>query len=113
MIVEVFSMTAAISGTPYGTTWRGDLDLDRNLSPEANLEVVFRAFNRVDQNDHERMAELGYLLPSLSVGDYVTLHLDGTGPQGPITEPRTWHCRSMGFEEITGNRDLMMRSAFA
>jgi hypothetical protein len=54
---------------------------------EAALEYVFRFFNRVDEGDSERMAEVGYDLPSLSVGDVVTF-ADGS----------RWQCAPMGWE---------------
>jgi hypothetical protein len=34
-------------------------------------EILFRFFNRVDEGDGERLEQLGYRLPSLSVGDVV------------------------------------------
>ena len=37
-----------------------------------NLEEIFRFFNRVEYGDGERLEEIGYDLPSLSVGDIVT-----------------------------------------
>ena len=107
MKVEIFSTTAAIAGTPYGTTWSGDVELSRSRSAEENLEIVYRLFNRVDEGDHAKMAALGYMLPSLSMGDFVTLHLDAMGPKGPITEPRTWQVASVGFTEVTGNRSMI------
>lgn len=39
-----------------------------------NLEQIFRFFNRVDFGDGERLEEIGYTLPSLSVGDVVEWH---------------------------------------
>lgn len=53
-------------------TWEGDLDLD-GLTVREALAGVFRAFNRVDDADCERLLALGYDLPSLSVGDTVTV----------------------------------------
>lgn len=46
-------------------TWEGYI-------PEVgNLEEIFRFFNRVEPGDDERLDEIGYRLPSLSVGDVV------------------------------------------
>ena len=107
MICEVFSIHAAISGMPNGTTWHGDLDLSLASSDEGRLELVYRLLNRVDESDHERLEAMGYMLPSLSMGDFVTLHLDVMGEHGPVTQPRTWMVASVGFVEVTGNRDML------
>lgn len=55
---------------PYiKTTWEGE-------APVETPEDAFRFFNVVEPGDDERLRALGYRLPSLSVGDEVTL--DGT-----------------------------------
>jgi hypothetical protein len=100
MIVEIFSIHAAVAGEESGTTWRGELSLSP-ANPEDALEIVYRFLNRVDEGDHERMAEVGYTLPSLSMGDFVTLHLPDY--------PRTWRVASVGFEPVTGNADYLFR----
>ena len=82
MIVEIFSIHPAVSATPCGTTWRGDLDLSLASSDEDLWNWSSGLFNRVDEGDHERMEAMGYMMPSLSVGDFVTLHLDELGPKG-------------------------------
>ena len=64
----------------------------RRLDDEEVLNRIFRALNRVDDGDHERMAAIGYLLPSLSVGDLVSFQ--GT----------TWRVDSVGFTKLTGER---------
>jgi hypothetical protein len=68
-----------------GRTWEGDVP----PAPEGMtvLEHVFRYFNRVDQADIDRLDELDYQLPSLSVSDVVTID-DG---------PR-WRCAGVGWE---------------
>lgn len=66
-------------------TWEGDVDLAGLTVAEA-LERIFRQFNRVDDSDCARLLKLGYNLPSLSVGDIVT-----------ITDVR-WRCASLGWE---------------
>ena len=68
---------------------------------EQICERIFRLLNRVDEGDHERMAALGYVLPSLSVGDFVSF--GGT----------TYRCDSVGFTLLTGTEQgqaLVMRS---
>lgn len=75
----------AIWSSLVDETWDGDLDL-AGLTAAQALERVFRAFNRVDDGDHERMLALGYALPSLSVGDVVTI--DGV----------RWRCAPVGWE---------------
>lgn len=70
---------------PYETTtWEGEVE------DGTTLEGIFRAFNRVEEADAERLARLAYRLPSLSVGDTVTL-LD-TG--------KAYEVASMGFTEV-------------
>lgn len=70
-----------------GKTWEGDLDL-AGLTVREALERIFRAFNRVDDDDHHRMLALGYDLPSLSVDDIVTI--DGV----------RWRCAMLGWERV-------------
>lgn len=54
---------------PAEPTWTGEVEA-------RDLEDIFRIFNRVDDEDCERLDEIGYHLPSLSVGDVVSY--DGT-----------------------------------
>jgi hypothetical protein len=56
-----------------GKQWTGDAPISRFQSTEEKLDAIFRFFNRVHEADHQRMAEVGYLLPSLSVGDRIEL----------------------------------------
>lgn len=56
-----------------GKSWTGDAPISRFKADWEKLEAIFRFFNRVDDGDHERMAAVGYLLPSLSVGDKVLM----------------------------------------
>lgn len=63
---EIAENPPAVATAPRAETWEGDLDQDMNL------EEIFRFFNRVEYGDGERLDEIGYDLPSLSVGDYVT-----------------------------------------
>lgn len=62
-------------------TWTGE-------APVTTAEGAFRYFNRVDEVDGIRLERIGYDLPSMSVGDIVTL--DG----------RSYRCESMGFTEL-------------
>lgn len=56
-----------------GPEWTGDIHGVRGESTMPLLERVFRLFNRVTDEDAERLHQLGYKLPSLSVGDIVTM----------------------------------------
>lgn len=51
-------------------TWEGYIP----ESQAGNLEDIFRFFNRVEPGDAERLEEIGYDLPSLSIGDTVSWH---------------------------------------
>jgi len=55
------------------------------MARSANLDDIFREFNRVDQKDIDHLTEIGYDLPSLSVGDRVTI-----GPETWVCEPIGW-----------------------
>lgn len=68
-----------------GERWEGEIPPPADA--ERALEYVFRYFNRVDEGDGERLEALGYRLPSLGVGDLVTID-DG---------PR-YRCASLGWE---------------
>ena len=75
-------------GTPYATTtWEGDVELEDGTAV-SRLEAIFRLFNRVTDEDVGRLADLGYDLPSLSVGDIV--ELDG----------EAWRVASIGWEKL-------------
>jgi hypothetical protein len=74
------------------TTWSGTLELTGTL--DDRLNQIFRAFNRVDYGDGERLEALGYRLPSLSVGDEVTI--DGA----------TFRVEPVGFERIDSRANL-------
>jgi hypothetical protein len=60
-----------------GPEWSGDVDLTMDLGGMPNhaqpLEAIFRFFNRVTEDDGPRLESMGYFLPSLSVGDVVTM----------------------------------------
>lgn len=61
------------------TEWNGDIEFD------GDIEDLYRMFNRVTQADSDRLEALGYFMPSMSVGDIVTLG------------STTYQCASVGF----------------
>lgn len=63
------------------TEWNGDL-------PPLTLNNIFRVFNRVTDADCENLNKIGYRLPSMSVGDLVTL------------DAETFQVTSTGFEKV-------------
>lgn len=85
--VTIYSHMAALvnesAPREYPTTmWSGSLQTD-------DLDVLFRAFNRVDDADVGRLERIGYRLPSLSSGDLVRV-----GAQ-------LWRCAPVGWAEAT------------
>jgi hypothetical protein len=73
-----------------GRAWNGEIPEPKDAaSDEERLEYVFRWFNDVDPGDRERMLEVGYDLPSLSVGDVVRLR-----------EDERWRCAPFGWEKL-------------
>jgi hypothetical protein len=81
----VSAMATRIQNDEYdpmrATEWSGDL-------PALSPEEAFRFFNRVTESDSDRLEALGYRLPSMSVGDLLTI---GT---------ETWQCASVGFVKV-------------
>jgi hypothetical protein len=68
-------------------TWTGEVELQAPADKTTGrLSEIFRLFNRVEEADCERLAALGYELPSLSVGDLI--ELDG----------HTWRVAPVGFQ---------------
>lgn len=59
--------------------------------PEHALERIFRLFNRVDDADCRRLDGAGYKLPSLSMGDVVTM------------EGQHWLCAGVGWKRISAD----------
>jgi hypothetical protein len=113
MYVEIFSIMSAVAGKPAGTTWQGNLDCEgANGKHEGMLCIIFRLLNLVDDNDLARLTDIGYFLPSLSVGDFVTMHVEEQGEHGPgeyglVTRPYTYRVDGVGFTKVTGNRDFI------
>lgn len=120
MRVGIFSMTGACIGAHEETPlhmWVGDVPVQHPSYPlavcslcrsreqydegicvesghhdtdEMILDRIFRFFNRVDEGDHERMKAVGYMLPSLSVGDLISFnHV-------------TYRVDRIGFTKLTG-----------
>lgn len=69
-------------------TWEGDVNITPGRTQTKMLEHIFRYFNRVDENDGQRLERVGYNLPSLSVDDTVTV------------EGMTWRVAVTGFESV-------------
>lgn len=71
------------------STWSGEVALPAGSTPEEKCERVFRDFNRVTEEDCERLDRIGYDLPSLSVNDTITF-VDGS----------TYRVLPIGFERV-------------
>jgi hypothetical protein len=87
--VTIHSSWAAASPHRFpSSVWTGRVPID-------GPDDAFRMFNRVDAEDDARLVGLGYRLPSMSVGDLVTIN------------DVTYLCLSAGFDEADG--DLVAR----
>lgn len=77
--VSIVSLLATIAGgEPYGLSWQGHVPIElpddtpaTNENADVVNEVLFRAFQRVDDADGRRLEDLDYRLPSLSCGDLI------------------------------------------
>jgi hypothetical protein len=87
--VKIISRWADAEEGP--TTWEGEIPLPTDRS---RLEAIFRFFNRVEDADADRLATIGYRLPSLSVADKIVL--DG----------RTYEVDAVGFTEVPGDDEV-------
>lgn len=95
--VRITSSWALLCPDGYpDSVWEGDVPVNIETTPggdppdpELVNEYLFRYFNRVDQADVDRLEDVGYALPSLSVGDL--LAWDG----------HTWRVALVGFEKVT------------
>src|SRR5688572_26158718 len=76
--VRIVSLFALANSEGDGFAWEGSVDeaVLRELSPVTDLDnplgkaqALYRYFNRVNQDDTERLESVGYRYPSLSVGD--------------------------------------------
>jgi hypothetical protein len=97
--VSIVSLLATIDGGgPYGLCWHGLVPIEyatpRDGSPveasnaDAVNEALFRTFNRVTDEDTERLEALEYRLPSLSPGDLITW------------EKHAYRVLALGFERL-------------
>jgi hypothetical protein len=73
--------------------WEGDVDIDSHITvldgpvtDEWRLDYLLRFFNRVDFEDTQRLEQIGYDLPSMSMGDEV--EMDGVN----------WICSMAGWK---------------
>lgn len=96
--VEIFSMQAAVHGYP-SVMWRGDVPGVRDENPAVTNNKLFRFFNVVDEEDVDRLRDIGYKLPSLSTSDII--HWSGV----------TYRVAMIGFEQITGNPTELLRGS--
>ena len=78
--------------------WEGDIEPSAEWSDgrpdsitDAEMcEVLFRFFNVVDADDEARLLNIGYELPSLSVGDLLIFG----------DPPRKYRVEGVGFSEV-------------
>lgn len=109
MNLQIVSIQAALRGGPP-IVWIGDVEhselmtlngqldepIERGTMDSITNAAIFRFFNRVDEADSDRLAEIGFNLPSLSVGDLISWGA------------RTWRVSGAGFECITDSADYVM-----
>lgn len=94
MKVQIFSMMAALVGGEHGAQWEGEMSLPGDFDdPDEANEQIFRTFNRIDEADAAFLERIGYRLPSLSVGDFVTWG------------GKTYGVNAVGFETVTGKQN--------
>jgi hypothetical protein len=89
-------MQVTVTSNFTGESWTGDVP---GLDPAtencmAINERLFRFFNRVDQVDCDRLEDLGYTLPSMSVGDVVAYVFR------PALGPAAFRVADMGFKRL-------------
>jgi hypothetical protein len=92
-ILSLFGMSDPSMDFARRGVWEGTVELPAASEGEAALDQIFRLFNRVSQEDADRLERWGYFLPSLSVGDIVGIKRDGE-----IFD--LWRVVSAGFEPI-------------
>lgn len=103
MKVQIFSMMAALCGGEHGAQWEGEVPsayLRFGNNPQDDPEIaaainedIYRLFNRIDEADNTRLEHWGYMLPSLSVGDFVTWG------------GKTYGVAALGFQTATGSEN--------
>lgn len=84
--ITVWSALAAVHIAEHGTVKYDSAEWSGNVNVRMP-DDAWRFFNRIDKADNQRLTELGYRLPSMSIGDLLTL--DGT----------THLCLPLGFCE--------------
>jgi hypothetical protein len=102
--VQIVSVTA-IAHEHEHIVWAGEvpiafegLRLDES-DPAVCIDVnsqIFRCLNRVDGADSGRLARMGYMLPSLSVGDLIHWRA------------QTWRVAATGFERVGISIDRLL-----
>lgn len=91
-------MDITIFSTMSGKQWKGEVEPQWIIAPDAEgeMERIFRLFNRVEQEDCDRLEGIGYDLPSLSSGDFVQ---DYNG--------QWWLCASVGWQKVTARQAIL------
>ena len=80
--------------------WKGEYR--SNASGDGLLNELFRYFNVLDNDDADRLARLGYKLPSMSAGDVIAID-----PEGKFDRSRMFVVDRIGFREIVAGRGLV------
>ena len=92
--------TAASTPTPPGgSSPPGPATFPSRISPPSTA-----LFNRVTADDHARLRELGYYLPSLSVGDVIVLGSDTPSPSHHLVA-------AIGFSPISAEEYAAVRAS--
>lgn len=91
-------MHITIFSTMSGKQWKGEVEPQWIIAPDAESEMerIFCLFNRVEQEDCERLESIGYELPSLSSGDFVE---DYNG--------QWWLCANVGWVKVTARQAII------
>lgn len=97
MQVRIVSLFALMDPQDRKRIWEGEVPVEFPQSKDCSdeLEDIFRIFNRVDDEDVVQLAKMGYSLPSLSVGDLVTLV-----PKDRQQHARMFRVEGLGFKEV-------------
>lgn len=96
MELTVISMLAAHSGQ-HNPVWHGNIDVPDNIKTNDEVnEYIFEVFNRLTAEDTAWLEQVGYHMPSLSVGDFI------------IHNERCWQVARFGFNTSS---DYMLKTA--
>lgn len=86
----------AKDGLSTDPTWTGEVNT-------TDLDEIWRLFNRVSTEDNKRLRDMGYTLPSLSMGDVITIngehHALGAIGFGPMTDQEFRDYKAIVFDE--------------